>query len=249
MRRMKRGPTSIKRAIDMAGASLVLVLAAPVLVAAALAIWLQDGGSPIYRAPRVGRGGRDFAMYKLRTMVPGADRLGGRLTPRSDPRVTPLGAWLRRCKIDELPQLWNVLRGEMSIVGPRPDVRDGGVDGYSPAEMDLLSVRPGITDFASILFFDEGRLLDKAADPIEFYMTAIRPLKSRLGLLYVERRSPRTDLVVMGLTLLALVARPLALRMVASRIEAWDADAAPIEIRGSGAQPTSLSGSLETVRG
>ncbi|MEI9928781.1 MAG: sugar transferase [Sphingomonas sp.] len=232
MHPMQGGGGSIKRIVDVAAALLVLALAMPLLAVAGLAIWLGDGGGPIYRAPRVGRGGRDFTMLKLRTMVAGADRLGGRLTPDSDPRVTRVGAWLRRCKIDEFPQLWNVLRGEMSIVGPRPDLRQGGVDGYAPGEMALLSVRPGITDFASILFFDEGRLLDGARDPIEFYMAAVRPLKSRLGLLYVARRSLRVDLAIMGLTALSLVARPAALRGVARMLHARGADADLVAIRG-----------------
>jgi len=176
---MKAAGGFFDRIVDVAAALLVLGCAAPVLAVAAIAIWLQDGGSPIYRAPRVGRGGRDFIMFKLRTMVRGADRLGGRLTPDSDPRITVVGLWLRRSKIDELPQLWNVVRGDMGIVGPRPDVREG-VEDYSADELRLLSVRPGITDFASLLFFDEGRLLDRAPDPAEFYLSAIRPLKSRL---------------------------------------------------------------------
>ncbi|RYG85615.1 MAG: sugar transferase, partial [Alphaproteobacteria bacterium] len=139
------------RLFDVAAASLVLILSFPLLVLAMLAIWFNDGATPIYRAPRVGRDGRDFAMFKLRTMVLQADQLGGRFAPQGDPRITLVGAWLRRWKIDELPQFVNVLRGEMAIVGPRPDVRLG-VERYSPQELQLLAVRPGITGLASLLF-------------------------------------------------------------------------------------------------
>ena len=238
------GPAIAKRIIDIAGAVLMLALAGPFLAIAALAICLRDGGSPIYRAPRVGRDGRDFTMFKLRTMVLGADRLGGRLAPDSDPRVTPLGAWLRRWKIDELPQFWNVLRGDMSIVGPRPDVRHGGVDGYSPEEMRVLSLRPGITDFASILFFDEGRLLDRVADPGSFYLAAIRPIKSRLALFYVDRRSLWADLTILALTGLAFVARPLALRFAGRALRALGARGDLVEIYASDIQPAILGISL-----
>ncbi|RYE03314.1 MAG: sugar transferase [Sphingomonadales bacterium] len=136
------------RLFEIALAALMLVLTMPLLLAAAFAIWLGDGGAPIYLAPRVGRSGSDFHMLKLRTMVPEADRLvpeadrlvpeadrlGGQLAPVGDPRITTVGTWLRRWKLDELLQLWNVLRGEMRLVGPRPDVREG-VALYSPEEL------------------------------------------------------------------------------------------------------------------
>ena len=128
----------------------------------ALAIWCQDGRSPFYLSPRVGRGNRDFAMIKLRTMVVGADRTGASSAAKSDARITPFGRFLRRWKLDELPQVVNVLAGHMSIVGPRPNVRLGGVNDYTREEMGLLAVRPGLTDLASIVFADEAEILSIA---------------------------------------------------------------------------------------
>ena len=213
-----------KRALDIVLAALGLVLAAPLLAGAMLLVWLQDGRAPIYRAERVGRGGRRFAMLKLRTMRVGGEPLWAS-TARSDPRITPIGHWLRRTKIDELPQLWNVLGGSMSLVGPRPNTWRGGVERYTPEEMRLLTVRPGITDPASIVFSDEADILDGAADPDARYDAVIRPWKSRLGLLYVDRRSLGCDLRLLWLTALGLVARPAALARLDALLDRWRADA------------------------
>lgn len=204
-----------RRLIDLLLAALGLALVAPALLAAMLLVWAEDGGAPLYRGLRVGRGGRDFGMLKLRTMAVGAERAGGTSTARSDPRLTRLGRFLRRWKIDELPQLWNVLAGEMSLVGPRPNMRRGGVDRYTAAERRLLEVRPGLTDLASIVFADEGDILDGSDDPDDLYDRIIRPWKSRLALLYVANRSSRLDLEIVWLTMVAMLSRPAALAGVA----------------------------------
>ncbi|RYD53983.1 MAG: sugar transferase [Sphingomonadales bacterium] len=224
------------RLFDFAVASALLAVTLPLVFVVMLAIWLADGAPAIYRAPRVGRGGRDFVMFKLRTMVPDADRLGIRLAPEGDPRITPVGAWLRRWKIDELPQLWNVLRGEMRLVGPRPDIREG-VALYSADERRLLTVLPGMTDLASLWFVDEGRLLAGLADPLAHYGAIIRPIKSRLGLLYLAHRGPGLDLHILGLTGAALLSRNWTRR----RLEAL--------LARLNAQTAILSGALETARG
>jgi lipopolysaccharide/colanic/teichoic acid biosynthesis glycosyltransferase len=213
-----------KRALDVVVALVLLVVASPVLLVAMVAIWLQDGHSPLHRGVRVGRGNRDFRMIKLRSMTVDAEAKGGTSTARGDPRVTPLGQKLRRWKIDELPQFWNVLIGDMSLVGPRPNTRRGGVDRYTADEMRLLAIRPGITDLASVVFADEGDIIDSAADPDSAYDILIRPWKSRLGLLYVERRDVTTDLHLLWLTALAIVARPAALRGVDAILTRWGAD-------------------------
>lgn len=213
-----------KRAFDLGFAIVALALLWPVISGLALAIWLRDGANPFYRGLRVGRHGRDFRMIKLRTMVSRAEALGGVSTAQSDRRLTGVGRALRRWKLDELPQFWNVLVGEMSVVGPRPNVRARGVDGYSPDEMRLLVLRPGITDIASIVFADEGQIIDGAADPHLAYEALIRPWKSRLGLLYVQHRSMRADIYLIAVTLMTIVARPLALRALAILVEAWDGD-------------------------
>ena len=212
-----------KRTLDVVVALVLLVVASPVLVVAMVAIWLQDGHSPLHRGVRVGRGNRDFRMIKLRSMTVDAEAKGGTSTARGDPRVTPLGQKLRRWKIDELPQFWNVLIGDMSLVGPRPNTRRGGVDRYTADEMRLLAIRPGITDLASVVFADEGDIIDSAADPDSAYDILIRPWKSRLGLLYVERRDVTTDLHLLWLTALAIVARPAALRGVDAILTRWGA--------------------------
>ena len=203
-----------KRLIDIVFSVAILVVAAPVVLAAMLLIWSYDHRSPIYWAPRVGCGGRNFRMAKLRTMTVDADRIGGSSTSRSDGRVTPPGRLLRRWKIDELPQVWNVLLGQMSLVGPRPNLRLGGVDRYTREEMRLLDARPGITDLASIVFSDEADILDGAPDPDALYDRVIRPWKNRLGLLYLDRRTLGIDLRILALTGLAILSRPAALRGV-----------------------------------
>ena len=215
----------IKRLTDIAISAVGLAVASPVLLAAMMLIWGHDGHSPLYWAPRVGRGGRDFRMAKLRSMRIGADREGGSSTSRSDFRITAPGQLIRRWKIDELPQLWNVLLGEMSLVGPRPNLRPGGVDLYTAQELRLLDARPGVTDLASIVFADEADILDGAADPDALYDRTIRPWKNRLGLLYLERRSAWIDLRILVLTALAIAARPAALRGVDRILAEWGAAA------------------------
>jgi lipopolysaccharide/colanic/teichoic acid biosynthesis glycosyltransferase len=213
----------IKRLIDIVFSLGVLAVASPLVLLGMLAVFAHDGASPIYWAPRVGRGGRDFRMAKLRTMTVDADRGGAASTSRSDARITAPGRVLRRWKLDELPQLWNVLVGQMSLVGPRPNLRRGGVDRYTLREMRLLDQRPGITDLASIVFSDEADILDGAPDPDAAYDRLIRPWKSRLGLLYVERRTTLTDLCIIALTALAIAAKPAALWGVDRILAGWGA--------------------------
>src|SRR5690606_14808845 len=138
----------MKRLMDILVAGVGLVIASPLLLIVMFLVWRYDRHSPFYIAPRVGRGGRPFRMVKMRSMVVGADKLGVDSTSAEDKRITPIGHFIRRYKIDEMTQLWNVLKGDMSLVGPRPQVQRD-VDLYTPAEQRLLDVRPGITDFAS----------------------------------------------------------------------------------------------------
>ena len=194
----------LKRAIDLSLALTALLPLGPLLLAIALLIKLDDGGPVFYRGVRVGRRGVAFRIYKFRTMVVNADRLGGPSTSDDDPRITRAGRWLRRSKLDELPQLLNVVKGEMSFVGPRPEVAQE-VALYSAEERALLSLRPGITDWASIRFRDEGAILRGAADPHEAYRRMIRPEKMRLALEYARTASLATDCKIMVATLRALV--------------------------------------------
>jgi lipopolysaccharide/colanic/teichoic acid biosynthesis glycosyltransferase len=202
----------LKRGFDVAASALGLVLTAPLLAAIAVGIVLDSPGPVFYRGSRVGRAGQIFRIFKFRTMVPQADTLGGPSTADDDPRITRVGRWLRSYKLDELPQLLNVLRAEMSIVGPRPEVPQYAAL-LTGDERAILSVRPGMTDWASIWDIDEGRALAGSADAERKYLEEIRPQKVRLQLKYVQEQSLSTDLRIIAQT----VARLLRLRVVGER--------------------------------
>jgi lipopolysaccharide/colanic/teichoic acid biosynthesis glycosyltransferase len=186
---------AMKTLFDRIVSAIALVFLAPPLLVLGLWVRLDSKGPVLYRARRVGKDGRLFSMLKFRTMVVGADK-GASSTGDDDPRVTAAGRALRRYKLDELPQLINVFRGDMSFVGPRPQV-EWIVDLYSPEERALLSVKPGITDFASLRFPNEGEILKGSADPDADYMKKIHPEKVRLGLEYVHARSVPVDLAIL----------------------------------------------------
>jgi lipopolysaccharide/colanic/teichoic acid biosynthesis glycosyltransferase len=194
----------LKRTFDLILALCALALLGPLLLLIAVLIKLDNGGPVFYRGVRIGRAGVPFRICKFRTMVVNADRLGGPSTPDDDPRITKPGRWLRRSKLDELPQLLNVVSGKMSFVGPRPEVPQE-VSLYSDEERALLLVRPGITDWASIRFRDEGAILRGATDPHETYRRVIRPEKMRLALEYVRTASLATDVRILLATLRSVV--------------------------------------------
>ena len=178
----------MKRLMDVLVSFFGLLFLSPVLAVVMFFIWKQDRHSPFYVAPRVGKDGRIFRVVKLRSMVAGADKTGVDSTSAYDPRITSIGRFIRRFKLDEFTQLWNVLKGEMSLAGPRPNVKRE-TDLYTDVEKGLLSVKPGITDFSSIVFSDENDILKDSKDPDIDYNQLIRPWKSRLGLLYVKHQS------------------------------------------------------------
>ena len=159
----------MKRLIDIALSCLGIIFLSPVLLVAATLIWLTDGRPISFRQERIGLDGVPFKIWKFRTMVRNAEQLGASLTVGHDPRITPIGYWLRKTKLDELPQLFNVLAGEMSFVGPRPEVAHY-VDQYQEEQKLVLQLKPGITDPASIHFFDESSLLAEAESAEEFYV-------------------------------------------------------------------------------
>lgn len=233
----------MKRTFDLVVALVALVLLSPALAIASVAVWLGDFGNPFYVAARFRNRNDTFPMYKLRTMVAGADRLGGTSTSEGDRRVTKVGRLLRRLKLDELPQLVNVVLGHMSLVGPRPQVQ-WGVERYTASERALLDVRPGITDFASIVFADEGAILAREADPDEAYDRLIRPGKSRLGLFYVRHHTFLMDLCLLAVTAMALVSRPFALRAVQSLLRRYGADRELVHLAGRADSAPSPSISL-----
>ncbi len=192
-----------KRLFDVLASAAGLILFSPALAAIALAVTLGSSGPVFYCGLRAGRHGKPFRLLKFRTMVINADQIGGPSSSADDPRITRLGALLRRYKLDELPQLLNVLAGEMSLVGPRPEVMPE-VLLYTEDEKRLLEVRPGITDWASIRFRNEGEILRGSADPHAAYRIKIRPEKIRLGLEYVDRHSFWTDCKIIVNTLKAI---------------------------------------------
>lgn len=214
----------MKRLLDVLLSAIGLLLASPVLLPVMFLVWWQDKHSPFYVAPRVGRGDRVFKMVKLRSMVINADKSGVDSTGSNDRRITPVGHFIRRYKLDELTQLWNVLIGDMSLVGPRPNVKRE-TDLYTPQERVLLTVKPGITDISSIVFSDEGDILKDQADPDIAYNQLIRPGKSLLGLFYIEHRSLLVDIRLIALTLVAIVSRENALEGVVRLLR--DAGASP----------------------
>lgn len=204
--------TFVKRIFDLCVAAAALVILSPLLIAIALII-RKDGGPALYRGRRAGLNGVPFEMRKFRSMVMNADKLGPPSTADDDARITRIGHVLRRYKLDELPQLINVLLGEMSLVGPRPEILDE-VALYTEEERQLLSVRPGITDYSSIMYRNEGEILRGSTDPHEAYLRLIRPGKVALGLRYVRTRSFGNDLRIIGLTLLAIVDQDRAVRKI-----------------------------------
>ncbi len=191
--------STTRRVVDVAGATLGLLLLWPVFVAIAGAIALEDDGPVFFRQSRVGVGGRLFGIWKFRTMVSDAEQCGRQLTVGDDPRITQVGCWLRRAKLDELPQLFNVLCGDMGFVGPRPEV-PRYVCFYTEAQRQVLALTPGITDPASLTYFDESGLLTGAPDPERVYVERIMPEKIRLNLEYATHRSLWADLRVVAST-------------------------------------------------
>jgi lipopolysaccharide/colanic/teichoic acid biosynthesis glycosyltransferase len=213
----------MKRIFDIIASLAGLLIMSPILLIFIVLVWLQDFNSPFYIAPRVGRNGKIFKMVKLRSMVANADKSGVDSTSADDKRITWVGHIIRRYKLDEFSQLWNVLWGQMSLVGPRPNV-ERGVDLYTEEERHLLDVQPGITDLSSIVFSDEGQILAGSEDPDLRYNQVIRPWKSRLGLLYIQKRSLLLDLQIIGLTIVAILSRPLALSGVQNILHKLGAD-------------------------
>jgi lipopolysaccharide/colanic/teichoic acid biosynthesis glycosyltransferase len=195
--------TQNKRLFDLLLSSLGLAVLSPVLVVIALMIKYDSVGSVFYAGTRAGLYGMPFKMYKFRTMVVNADKIGGSSTPDDDPRITLVGRFLRRYKLDELPQLINVFKGDMSFVGPRPQIH-WAVDRYTPEERLVLSVPPGITDYASLRFPNEGQILKGSADPDKDYLEKIHPEKMRLSLEYVKERSFWLDIKIILQTIAAI---------------------------------------------
>lgn len=236
---------------DKTLAILILVLVSPILLPVLFLVWAQDRHSPFYIGQRVAEGGQGtFGMIKVRSMVANADKSGLASTSSSDNRITGIGHFVRKTKLDEMGQLINVLRGEMSFVGPRPQVQHD-VDLYTDAERKLISVRPGITDLASITFSDEGDILEAYDDADLAYNQRIRPWKSRLGLIWVERQDLDLYFRCIWLTIQAVINKPKARTGVVRYLTSINADKSLIEVaaRTSSLEPAVPPGSTQIFQG
>ena len=210
----------LKRSVDIALAGVLLAVSLPLIVLAAILIKLDSEGSVIFRQVRVGRRFKRFHLLKLRTMSPAA--AGPPYTLGADPRVTRIGCWLRRSKIDELPQLWHVLRGEMSLVGPRPVVPEMTEEFRLEYER-LLQVRPGLTDPAAVKYCQEADALALVSDPLRYFKTVVTPDKLRISQAYMRRATVLSDLGILARTLIALAVSAIPAKNSAAVRDAGEA--------------------------
>lgn len=213
----------MKRILDFFLSLLGLLVCSPILIPVIFLVWIQDWHSPFYIAARVGKKEKLFNMLKLRSMIINADKSGVDSTSSNDRRITGVGRFIRKYKLDELSQLWNVLIGDMSLVGPRPNVKRE-TDLYTLEEKKLLTVKPGITDFSSIVFSDEGDILKDQSDPDIAYNQLIRPGKSKLGIFYINNRNLIIDLKLIWLTVVAIISKENALSAIVNILEKLGAD-------------------------
>jgi len=238
----------IKRAFDLVVSIAGLLFSCPLILVATVAIWFQDRQSPFYFAPRVGQDGESFRLIKLRSMVVNADKLQVDSTSANDPRLTRVGKIVRAYKVDELPQLWNVFKGDMSMVGPRPNIKRE-TDLYTEVERRLLSVKPGITDISSIVFSDLGEILGNSKDPNLDYNQLVRPWKSRLGLLYIDHQSLLLDIRLAYMTAVAILSRQRAMEGIQVILDDLHADdkLKRVSLRQEPLQPYPPPGATEIV--
>jgi len=219
----------MKRIFDILFSFFGLLFMSPILVVFMYLIYRQDKRSPLYIAPRIGKNEKMFNIIKLRSMSINADKNGVNSTSLNDARITPVGYKIRKYKLDEFTQLWNVLIGDMSLVGPRPNVL-ADTNLYTNVERKLLTVRPGITDFSSIVFSDEGKILENKKDPDLAYNQLIRPWKSRLGLIYIQNQSLLLDVKIIIYTLIAIISKQRALNWSSSQLESLNVDSNVVSI-------------------
>ena len=219
----------MKRLMDIVISLAGLLIASPVLIIVSFLVWVQDFKMPFYIPYRVGKYQKQFKMIKLRSMIVNADASGVDSTGANDSRITSIGHLIRKFKLDELTQLWNVLRGDMSLVGPRPNVISE-TNLYTDVEKKLLDVRPGITDISSIVFSDEGDILSNHNDPDLAYNQLIRPWKSRLGIIYIDNQSFLLDLQLIFMTVVAIISKKKALSWISKKLVQLQVNENTIEV-------------------
>jgi|TARA_B110000259_G_scaffold111600_1_gene127484 lipopolysaccharide/colanic/teichoic acid biosynthesis glycosyltransferase len=219
----------IKRSFDIFTSFFGLLFLSPILLLAIFLVWKEDKRSPFYVTKRLGKNNKLFKMIKLRSMSVDADKSGVVSSSDNDIRITSIGQKIRRYKLDEFIQLWNVLIGDMSLVGPRPNVKDE-TDLYTDIEKELLSIRPGITDFSSIIFSDEGDILKGKDNPDLIYNQLIRPWKSRLGLIYIKNQSFLLDIKIIIYTMVAFTSKQRALNWITKQLKIMNVDSDVVNI-------------------
>lgn len=220
----------MKRFIDLTLSFLGLIIVSPVFLLTTILIFFNDFQFPFYTPQRMGKNMKPFKMIKFRSMAVNSDKTGVSSTSSNDKRITRVGKIIRKFKIDELSQLINVFNGSMSLVGPRPQVIRHVIEEYSNVEKKLLCVKPGITDFSSIVFSDEGEILKNSNDPDLDYNRLIRPWKSKLGIYYVENRSIIIDFKLIFLTVFAIFSRKRALHYLSNMLQSYGAPTNLVEI-------------------
>jgi len=219
----------IKRSFDIFTSFFGLLFLSPILLLVIFLVWKEDKRSPFYVTKRLGKNNKLFKMIKLRSMSVDADKSGVVSSSDNDIRITSIGQKIRRYKLDEFIQLWNVLIGDMSLVGPRPNVKDE-TDLYTDIEKELLSIRPGITDFSSIIFSDEGDILKGKDNPDLIYNQLIRPWKSRLGLIYIKNQSFLLDIKIIIYTMVAFTSKQRALNWITKQLKIMNVDSDVVNI-------------------
>ena len=221
----------MKRLLDIIFSLIGILIFSPLIIIFCFLIWLQDFGNPFYISKRVGKNFEEFDLIKLRSMILNADKSGIDSTSNDDIRITKIGNIVRKYKLDELMQLLNVFLGNMTLVGPRPNVKSE-VDLYTKEEQNLLKVKPGITDFASIVFSDEGEILKNKKNPDIAYNQLIRPGKGKLGIFYIRNRTLIIDVQIIFLTILSVFSRKKSLILLVRLLEKINAPIDLINIAG-----------------
>ena len=211
----------MKRVFDISFSLIGIIIFFPITLIFCFLIWLQDFANPLYISKRIGKNFVEFNLIKLRSMILNADKSGVESTSNNDQRITRIGSLVRKYKLDELMQLYNVLLGDMSLVGPRPNVKVE-TNLYTKEEKKLLNVKPGITDFASIVFSDEGDILKDKADPDLAYNQLIRPGKGKLGIFYINNRTFFIDILIILLTVLSIFSRKTSLNLLTTLLAKMD---------------------------
>ena len=239
----------IKRIFDFIASFLGIIFLLPIFLPVIFLVWIQDFSNPFYVAKRVGMNKKPFNMIKIRSMTINADKSGVLSTSNDDKRITGVGKFIRKFKLDELSQLLNVISGQMSFVGPRPNVTEE-VALYSSEELELLNVKPGITDFSSIIFSDEGSILEGSRNPDLDYNQIIRPGKSMLGIFYIKNMNFILDIKLIFLTLLSIINRKKTLLKLSKIIEYYNGNKELVDLakRESNLVPMPPPGMNEIIK-